>query len=221
MGLKLSKQHFWKWFELNNKEFLQLSKKTKTDTTYWINEMVTHLRAYGRYMSFSLEHDETINTGVLTITSGGKSRFFKKIDDFVAKAPLINGWKIYALEQPCEIDLLLKEQFPNTIIDPHDLWFSPDIHEMDGHPLDITVYSTMYREDRDDSFESAVATIIHNLLGERVFALEMGIIEVANRSSAEESTELIRLQELPSYLGNRKSPIIVDSSGQIRDNMSD
>src|SRR5437868_9110094 len=96
---RLSKNHFWEWFKRNNKEYLEIKKKTKKETDYWLNELTTHLRVYLRYFGFSVTLPEN-GTAQLTITVNGKAMYFERAEAFVAKAPEIPGWTFKALEDP-------------------------------------------------------------------------------------------------------------------------
>lgn len=168
-------------------------------------------------MRFELEWMGNSESAALIISANGKSRYFKKIDDFVAKAPVIPNWEIYALEHPPPIDFSIEEEFGDTGIDPHQLWFMPMYEGMDGELFDVIIYSSMYRKEYNDSFDRAVEVVLWNLLGERSFALDIGEVIVDNLSCASEGVELIKLEDLPAYLAGRKSPFVVDASGEIRE----
>lgn len=176
MSNRLTKQHFWQWFKRHNKEFLLLHKKTKKEARYWLNEWNTHLRAYGRYMKFAILWEQEKNTAILIITSYDNSRFFKKIEAFVARACEIPNWKIQALEPPTEPGFLIEERFGHTGIDEEDFRFVQGDETEDI----ICVYHPLYTEERYDIFKQVAAAVLYNILGERAFGLDIGYIEVDN-----------------------------------------
>ena len=217
MRVTLAKSHFWNWFQRNSAEYLQLRKKNKKEFTYWINEMTAHLRAYFKYIHFELGWDNEEKKGKLIITADGRSNYFKRVDDLVAKAPAIPNWDIIALQPPRPIDFLVEEEYGDTGIDPHRLWFSfYDFEDEDDRP-DLIVYSELYNEDTTKEFEAAVNSIVVNLLGERSAAIDIGSINVWNLSDAPGDATLHKMEELPYYLGRRKSSLEIDASGQIKE----
>jgi hypothetical protein len=214
MTRKLSKRHFWKWFERNNNEYLQLGKKSKKEINYWLNELNAHLRAYFKFFAFTLSSSQDGTNGTLAISVGGNARRFKRVDALVVAAPAIANWKILALDEPMPIDFLLEEQYGDTGIDPHEFRFA--LEETDNLPR-VVVYHPLYTQERQWIFEQVAEAAVYNLLGERSFGLDIGYMDADNLSCAPEDAELVKPEELSVYLGSRKSSWIVDASGRIGD----
>lgn len=210
---KLSKQHFWEWFKRHNEEYLQLYKKTKKEYKYWTNEMNAHLRAHGRYMNFSIQWEMGKNAAILTITSLGKSRFFERIEEFVAKAPQIPNWEIQALEPPQEVDFLIEERFGDTGIDVDELRFVKG----DEDSNIFVVYHPLYIGEEEDIFTQVATAATYNVLGERLYGLNFNCVEVENLSRVPKKSQLLRLEELPALLDGYYSPFIVDAEGNIKE----
>jgi hypothetical protein len=206
---RLSKNHFWEWFKRNNKEYLELKKKTKKDADYWLNELTAHLRVYLRYFGFSVTLPEN-GTAQLTITVNGKAMYFEKAEAFVAKAPEIPGWTFKALEDPMPIDSLLEKEIKAAGIDPTELSFS-FINE-DPDDSDIIIYHPLCTTENLRPFMNLAYGAVYNLLGERSFGCNLGILEMANLSEADPD-DVYPLEELPVHIGLRRSTIIVDSNG--------
>lgn len=213
--IRKSKDHFWDWFERNNTEYLQLLDKSESEQAYWLKELETHIEAHGKFMRIGVMHrDDDEEKATLVISADGRKKHFNKIDSLVAKAPKIPCWNIHALMQPQEIDFRIEEKFGITGIDPCDLWFTPS--PGDGNEeVDVIVYSAMRTKKNAEVFELIAVHVMYNLLGERSFALDIGYIDTDNLSRAPKDTELIKLEELPAYLGNRRSPFAVDGSGNL------
>src|SRR5689334_2529912 len=133
---KLSKRHFWEWFEKHNQEYLELNKKTKKEANYWLNELNTHLRAYYKFFGFSLALKDK-QPGTLTITVHGKSMHFRKVDSFVAMAPEIPGWRINALNEPMPIDFGLEKEIEVAGVHPEEFYFSVFVN--DSGRVDVVV----------------------------------------------------------------------------------
>lgn len=213
MSNRLSKRHFWEWFKRHNKEYLQLHKKTRKEHQYWTNEMIAHLRAHGRYMKYSLQSEVNGEFGILTITSLGKSRFFERIEEFVAQAPQIPNWKIQALEPPQEVDFLIEERFGSPGITVNDLWFVKGEEQRSI----FVVYHPLYVEENEDTFIEIATAVIYNVLGERLFGLNIDRIEMDNLSRAPKNRQLLQLEELPAFLGKCYSFFEVDATGNLRE----
>lgn len=213
MSNRLSKQHFWEWFKRHNKEYLQLHKKSKKEDNYLTNELKAHLRAHGRYMKFSLVWEIEGNAGILTITSVGKSRFFDRIEEFVAKAPEIPNWTIQALEPPTKADFLIEERFGYTGIDVAELRFVKG--EEDNNIF--VVYHPLYTQKEDKKFTEIATAVTYNVLGERLFGLNFDCVEVDNLSRVPKKSQLLCLEELPALLDNGYSSLMVDGEGNIKE----
>lgn len=208
---KLSKRHFWEWFNRNNKEFLELNKKTKKEESYWLSELNAHLRAYFKFLSFSVTLNDK-KTPALTITVNGKVQHFQKVDAFVATAPEIPGWRIVALEEPMPIDFLMEKQIEQAGIHPQEFYFSFE----DNDPEDpvIVIYHPLCTEENEHTLLKLANAAVYNLLGERTFGLDIQYLEVANLSSADPK-HLQKLEELPASLGSRSSAMMIDPDGRL------
>jgi hypothetical protein len=208
---KLAKRHFWEWFQRNNKEYLELNKKTKKDASYWLNELTAHLRAYFKFFGFSLALSEK-GMASLTITVNGKAQHFKKADSFVATAPEIPGWRIIALEEPMPVDFLLEKEMAAAAIHPDEFSFSFAADDPDDN--DIIIYHPLCTDDNKRVFLQLAYAAVYNLLGERSFGIDMGHLEMANLSSAA-IADVHQLSALPIHIGSRRSAIMVDQDGTL------
>ena len=208
---RLSKNHFWEWFKRNNKEYLELKKKTKKEADYWVNELTAHLRVYLRFFGFSVTLPEN-GAAQLTITVNGKAMYFEKAEVFVAKAPEIPGWTIKALEDPMPIDFLLEKEIKAAGIDPSEFSFSFTSDDPDDSG--IMIYHPLYTTENSRRLMNLAYGAVYNLLGERSFGLDLAIWDLANLSEAD-LDDVFPLEELPIHLGSRKSSMIVDNNGSL------
>ncbi|MBW0177568.1 hypothetical protein [Sediminibacterium sp.] len=209
---KLSKRHFWKWFQRNNTTYLDLHNSSKKEAAYWINELNTHLRAYGRFYSFVLSVSNQ-HTGTLTISVDGKPHYFKKADTLVALAPDIPAWTIISLEAPMSVDPEMEMLLADAGIGLDELYFSfaGNADEYNS----IIVYHTLCNDDTYDLFYRIAHAVVYNLLGERSFGVDIADIDVANLSEAD-GAELWKLEELPSRIITRQSLFVVTETGMLK-----
>jgi hypothetical protein len=210
---RLTKNHFWEWFSKHNQEYFGLNKKSKKESKYWINELNTHLRAYYKFLAFTLSVDEENKKGTLTISVDGNEAYFRRVDEIVAKAPIIPGWEIKALEDPFPIDFKLENQIAETGADPREMYFAP---VGEHQPLKFVIYHPLYTEEKRYPFMVIASQAIYNLLGERSFGMDVRGIEVANLSSANRD-EIYKLEDLPDFIGSLRSSIMVDEDGMLFD----
>jgi hypothetical protein len=208
---KLPKRHFWEWFQRHQKEYLDLNKKSKKEAAYWLHELSAHLRAYFKFFEFTLTLPDKA-PAKLTITVNGKAMHFKKVDAFVATAPELPDWTISALEDPMPVDFLLEKQIEKAGIHPDELHFS--LAGNDREDTDIIVYHPLCTEENERFILQLAYAAIYNLLGERSFGLDLGLLEVDNLSSADFEA-VHKLEELPPLIGLRQSGIVVDHNGTL------
>lgn len=209
---KLPKRHFWEWFKRHHKEYLELNKKSKREAAYWLHELNAHLRAYFKFFGFSLALADDKGTASLTITVNGKAMHFKKVDAFVATAPELPGWNFYALEAPMPIDYLLEKQIEDAGIHPGELYFSFGGNDLEDST--IVVYHPLCTEYNKRFILQLANVAIYNLLGERSFGLDIDCLEVENLSCADPD-DVHRLESLPTHIGLRRSPMVVDHNGAL------
>jgi hypothetical protein len=208
---KLPKRHFWEWFNRHNKEYLELNKKSKKEAGYWLNELNAHLRAYYKFFGFSLALPDH-GTARLTVTVNGKAMHFKKVEAFVALAPDIPGWSISALEDPMPVDFMMEKQIEKAGIHPSEFYFS--FASDDPEDTDLIVYHPLCTEYNRRIYLDLAYEAVYNLLGERSFGLDIGLIEIENLSCADRD-EVHQLSELPAHIGMRSSAMIIDNNGTL------
>lgn len=209
---KLSKRHFWEWFKRNNTTYLDLHKRSKKEAAYWINELNTHLRAYGRFYSFVLSVSNQ-DTGTLTISVDGKPHHFKKADALVALAPEIPAWTFISLEAPMSLNPEMEMLLADAGISLDELYFSFVGNTAEYNS--IVVYHTLCNDDSNQLFYNIAHAVVYNMLGERSFGVDITDIDVANLSEAN-GAELWKLEELPSRIITRQSLFVVTETGMLK-----
>ncbi|WP_276483767.1 hypothetical protein [Paraflavitalea pollutisoli] len=204
---KLAKRHFWDWFQRHQHEYRELLKQPKKEVMYRLRELDAHLRAYYKFLGYSLSSP---NQGMakLTITVYGKAKYFKQVEAFVATAPVIPGWSIQALEDAMPADFLLDKQIGQLGIDPLECSFS----FKDGDQEIIVVYHPLCTDNNSAAFLQLAFAAVYNLLGERSYGLQIDTVEVDNLSCADLSS-LHPLEELPLHIISHSSCMAVDGSG--------
>ena len=209
---KLAKRHFWEWFKRHHTEYLDLKNKPAKEARYWLQELDAHLRAYFKFLGFSLAVPNE-RTPTLTITVYGKARYFKKAEAFVATAPQIPGWNVKALEDPMPVDFFLEKEMEDAGIDPREFVFS--FASNDPRERDLIVYHPLCVDNNEHYLLQLASGAIYNLLGERSYGTDIGSVEVANLSLADKD-EIHPLEELPAQISMRSSGLFVDDHGTLK-----
>jgi hypothetical protein len=151
-------------------------------------------------------------TASLTVTVNGKAMHFKKVDAFVARAPELPGWSFRALEDPVPVDFLLEKQIEDAGIHPGELYFS--FGGNDPEEKDLIVYHSLCTGYNERFILQLAYAAVYNLLGERSFGLDIGLLEVDNLSCADPE-DVHQLSALPTHIELRRSVMMVDHNGAL------
>lgn len=207
---RLTKRHFWDWFKHHQQEYRSLDKKSKKEIAYWQREMNAHLRAYHKFLGFSLTCPQE-GEATLTITAHGKAIHFNSVEAFVATAPEIPGWRVRALETSMSVDSLLEQKMRKAGIDLGECRFSFS----SDNPEALIVYHPLCTEENRRLLLQLAYSAVYNMLGERSFGTHIEYIGVENLSYAD--PDAVRpLKELPLYIGRLLSSMRVDENGRLQ-----
>lgn len=190
-------EEFWLAFSRNEQAIARLT--TADDPLY--DAVLVHLQevAPGLYFEFSssADHNELI------ITADGNSSLFETVDQIVAQAPEIKGWRILSLKP--------KIGFPNTTrwegisVTIADVRFRP-IRRKDSDLVDLELFVPNVDEDSRDAVHNALLRAIDHGLGERRFSETIAgtTVRIASWDAAGcESYPLTYLDEYISRLKQR------------------
>ena len=112
---------------------------------------------------------------------------------------------------------MISQVFPDLPVDPHRLWFEPHTQNMQGKRLHIKVYSELFREELAQPYGEAVYVMLFNLLGEKSMSLNIGSVEIDNLSNAGSKHDILRMEDLPSYVQSMQLLLEVDSKGILQE----
>jgi hypothetical protein len=210
---KLSKRHLWDWFSRHQHEYLTLYKRPKKEANYWLNELTTHLRAYFKFLGYTIEWDAKKHTGVLNVTVNGKSTHFKKVHDLVSRAPVIPAWTIQALEPARPIDFWLEEEIDFIGIDPRELFFA--FCRKRRSKGVVYIYHPFCTDDNAHAILDIARKAMYNILGEETYGTAIRGLGIFNLSEADPD-DIQPLEELVAAIGERNSvSMIVNSEGKL------
>lgn len=179
---------FWSSFQKNSEALSRI--ETADDPVY--DELLEKLQQIdaGLFFEFSVQPEQC----ELLITAEGDQNLFACVDDIVAAAPKVRGWKIFALKP--------KLGFPKTVewegfeIAIADVVFDPLANAEGDLGLRILVPG-LNEEDIDNAHNALLRAIDHGL-GEREFAESIQHTEVAALEGP--ASEYIPLSDLERYV---------------------
>ena len=140
-----------------------------------------------------------INPGVneFIVSAEGKRELFSLVEEIVAKAPVMEAWKIFALKPKLGFPVWnIWEGHEVTIA---DVVFLPVFHR-ETRELGLQLFVDGLNEDNKDDAHNALLRAIDHGLGERRFAEEVSATWVYPLSELPDDRRPIPLVELESYL---------------------
>jgi len=203
---QIEKTLFWTWFEQYHKELFDLPNKSDVEFQHWQNELSEHLETLHQDFKGIITHEK--QEAILTVTVDGISDLFNEVDDLVAEAPVITGWKFSALLPPGCYDKLIEKLKIEVGIDPKEFRFTFCMPKPNKR-AEIVVFHPLYTPEIDIMmFDLADRTIL-NLLGERSYGNNIEVIDLKNLSDAEHD-KLESMSVLPTIFN---SGFVVDREG--------
>lgn len=200
---------FWKWFLQNEKAFFKVIKGNGNIETKFFDKIAPELNKVkdGIWYLAGMYDDNTVE---LVLTADGNIKNMVFVEELVAAAPELVGWKLTALKPALEgesICITMASHEFNT----QNLHFYPN--DLSDYPdeVNIVVVHDDLTEANKDDITHGVYIFLDNYLGELDFALDIDNMKVISKASAEK--ELISMTKLKDYLAWRKKEFIEKYEG--------
>lgn len=192
MHSKSSIAEFWQSFELNA---AKLAQARSADTPVY-DELLDTLQEIheGLFIEFSTSPGEC----ELIITAEGEKSLFPLVEQIVAAAPAVKGWKIFALKPKLGFPELI--QWEGYQLSIEEVVFDPMENETGELGLFLLV-PNLADEDAQNAHDALLRAIDHGL-GEREFAEAVAFTEIA--ALEESADEFISLTDLESFIEWRR-----------------
>jgi len=202
---------FWTWFENNEKDFYQVVTRNKDIEKNFLDKLSPKLSQLndGYYFLTGMLDDNTVE---LVFTADGNIKNMVFIEELVAAAPQLKGWKFTAHKPPVDYDGM------SISLDELELEFNRD--QMSFYPnesaeypdeIDITIVHKGFTEENKNDVINGVHIYLDNLLGELDFANLVDTIEVEGPAQA--TGELIPIEKLKDYLVWRQKEFVEKYDG--------
>lgn len=208
-------RHFWTWFQRHSLKLQLLSRMDKKEREYWFREIDAHLLACTKKLFFELIQCHQKGLNRLIITAYGNTKYFRRAEAFVAKAPKIPGWEVIALLPPGMLGEGLLSVYSNAGINLTNLWFMPSKEKLGNGKTALVVYAEFLGEVTSE-MKIAVGALIYDLLGEKTAGLEIDNIRICNilELPRHELQHLVPIRCLTAYITCRDtSPLFINAKG--------
>jgi hypothetical protein len=208
---------FWSWFQSNEKSFHKVIKNHRNIEKNFFDKIspkLAELKDGFFYLAGMLDD----NTAELVLTADGKVRDFVFVEELVAAAPEISGWKFTAHKQPLDIN--------NVQINMGEYEFHKD--NLSFFPIENREYPdeieiTIVHDDLDDSNREAITNGVYifldNFLGELNFATVIDFLNVDGKQG--DNQELVPIKKLKDYLTWRQKEFVEKYEGVRHDTEND
>jgi hypothetical protein len=208
---------FWAWFSENERDFYNAVKKHSNIRKDFFDKLQPAVNMVKQDMWF-LTGMYNDTTAELIFTADGDTRVIAFVEELVAAAPVLPGWRITALKpeydiEQCNIRMAGYEFTKDTL--------SFYANELSGYPdeIDITIVHSSYNNDNHDDIAKGVYIFLEHLLGE-INSVSL-IDTVAFKSPAEAEAELVPIEKLKEFLTWREKEFVEKYSGKHHDTAND
>lgn len=199
---------FWRWFEQYAETFYKITE-TGENIQNFHDKLAPKLQDLreGYYFLSGMYSDTTAE---LVITADGHIKNFVFVEELIAAAPAIKGWRFTALKPAMDIHThgIKMDGFDFS---SDTLSFYPNEHENQPDEIDITVVHSDFTEDNKDSIILGTHIFLDNYLGEINFATTIDAISVIAKKNIKK--ELIPIEKLKAYLIWREKEFVEKYEG--------
>jgi Family of unknown function (DUF695) len=210
---------FWTWFQDNQQDFfkvVQTKNSSKIDEQF-LSIAVPKLGELkkGFFISTGMDDDKTAE---LVLTADGDVRNIAFIEDLVAAAPQIEGWKITALKEPMPIENV-NISMNGYEFHHENIWFySIDSPEYPDE-IEIRVVHEDWTKDTASAINTGVMIFLDYYLGEVELATNIDSYDIEGKKEAQK--ELVPIIKLKDFLRWRQKEFIERYKGTRHDTEND
>jgi hypothetical protein len=208
---------FWEWFKKHERRFYRVVSRNGDVEKDFFDKISPKLDELGEgyFYLTGMVDDDTVE---LIITADGNLKRMAFVEELVAAAPSLTGWKFVAHKPPLDIE--------NVSIHMHGYDFSADnlafyANEDPLYPdeIDIVVVHNAMNEKNRQEITNGVYIFLDNYLGELDFVTNIDVVNVISREAA--TAELIPIEKLRAYLTWRQKEFVERYDGKRYDTEND
>ena len=199
---------FWNWFQKNENAFYKVVKEKGDIEKGFFDKVSPKLnRLKDGMLLLTGMFDK--NTVELVITADGAIKDIPFIEELIAAAPNISGWKFTALKPAMDNAGVIKMGSYQYSAD--NIYFYSNEHADKPDEIDITVVYDDFNDEDKTTITNGVFIFLDNFLGELNFATTIDTVNVIGKSDAQK--ELIKIEKLKDFLVWREKEFIEKYEG--------
>jgi hypothetical protein len=213
----ISNEEFWNWFLQNEKRFFaSVKERTNVQKEFFapLSPKLKELKD-GYFFLTGMMDDHTVE---LIITADGSVKNFVFVEELIASAPKIDGWKFTALKPALDLE--------NISIDLEGFHFSNEnisfyANELNDMPdeIDISIVHNDLKDDNRPAITNGIFIFLDSYLGELQLATTVDNLQVVERKNA--AKELAPISKLKDYLTWREKEFLEKYEGTRRNTDDD
>lgn len=212
-----SYEQFWNWFRINHQNFYKVVKEKGNIEEDFFNKLSQKLNALKEgFFYLTGMYDD--NTAELVLTADGSIKNMVFVEELVATAPMISGWKFTALKPALDIRDVNIKMAGYKFNDENLSFYSTELAEYPDE-IDITVVHPDINEENKNTITNGIYIFLDNYLGELNFATSIDNLTVKRKTEAQK--ELIPIVKLKDFLIWREREFIEKYEGVRYDTEND
>ena len=208
---------FWNWFLKHEKEFFKVVQNGSNIDQDFFKKLSPKLdEIHDEIYFLAGMFDE--HTAELILTPDGAIRNVFLVEELVAAAPEIKGWKFTALKPSSDIkDVSIN--MGDFEFNSDNLKFYPNLHKDYPDEIDLTIVYDDFIEDEKGVQTNGIYIFLDNFLGELHSITLIDSLKVVGKNDISE--ELIPIEKLKDYLIWREKEFIEKYEGVRHDTEND
>ena len=204
-----SKENFWDWFAGREKEFFAVVKKKERIDALFLSPLMLRLQQLNKQF-YCLTGMTNENTAELIITAEGDIKNFVFVEELVAAAPLLNGWKFTALKPASGVKDISVEMNGYTFNSSTISFFSNEDPQRPDK-IDINLVHSDFSEANKKTIINGSFIYLDSVLGELNTAVLIDEIKITGRY--DDQPTLIPMDKLSDFLLWREKEFVEKYQG--------
>jgi hypothetical protein len=200
---------FWNWFQNNEKTFFSVVKSQKNIEKDFFDKLspkLAELKEGYFFLAGMLDND----TAELVLTADGNIKNIVFVEELVAQAPKIKGWKFTALKPALDIENVAINMYGYRF-DSENLFFYSNENTDYPDEIDISVVHNDLTEENKNEIETGTYIFLDNYLGELDFVNNIDNLNIISKQEAKK--ELVPIAKLKDFLIWRQKEFIEKYEG--------
>jgi hypothetical protein len=208
---------FWQWFSSHEQAFHKVVKRQGNVERDFFDKLSPKLDQLKEGFAFQTGmYDD--HTAELVITADGVIEDIVFVEELVAAAPRMEGWKFTALKPATDIKNMVIKMSDCTF-SAHNLSFYANDNPTYPDEIDITVVHDDLNEENKAIITTGTHIFLDNYLGELEFATNIDLLTITSKDEAQK--EPIPITKLKDFLNWRQKEFVEKYEGVRHDTDND